>query len=459
MSKDKGTTDLTGLTGDSVNQNSRADLTTSGDLSGFSNLTGLNKTTAPKLRFPEFRNAPEWENQKLEEISVPIVERVGDKKLTPISISAGIGFVPQIEKFGRDISGNQYRLYTLVKDGDFVYNKGNSIKFPQGCVYILRNWGEVAAPNVFICFRLKDGYVNDFFQYCFEKNTHGAQLKKHITSGARSNGLLNISKENFFGIHIPTPSTAEQQKIADCLTSLDELIAAERAQLEALKTYKKGLLQNLFPAEGEQAPKLRFPEFQSAGEWEERKLGELADVSKLAGYEFTKYIVYKDRGHLIALRGLNIKNNTLDLKDVKYIDGSDISKLSRSKLFVDDLMFTYIGTIGEVALIEENDKFYLAPNVSRIRINKNKLNAKFILQYFNLPHFKEKEISKYISSSSQPALTMENVRKFIIKIPTLPEQEKIAQALTSIDEAIAGQSQRVAGLAVHKQGLLQGLFP
>ena len=112
----------------------------------------------PRLRFPEFRNAGEWAIPKLEDISVPVEERVGDRKLIPISISAGVGFVPQTEKFGRDISGNQYRLYTLVRDGDFVYNKGNSLKFPQGCVYDLQGWGEVAAPNVFICFRLNAGW-------------------------------------------------------------------------------------------------------------------------------------------------------------------------------------------------------------------------------------------------------------------------------------------------------------
>jgi type I restriction enzyme S subunit len=227
----------------------------------------------PKLRFPELREAGEWKPITLEEASIPVTERVGERKLTPVSISAGIGFVPQAEKFGRDISGNQYQVYTLVRDGDFVFNKGNSLKFPQGCVYLLQGWGQVAAPNVFICFRLKKGYLNGFFQQCFEQNQHGRELKRHITSGARSNGLLNISKETFFGVEIPTPSPAEQQKIAECLSSVDELIAAQARKLDALKTHKKGLMQQLFPREGETQPRLRFPEFQNAGEWVETRLG------------------------------------------------------------------------------------------------------------------------------------------------------------------------------------------
>src|ERR1043165_2893604 len=234
-------------------------------------------TVMPRLRFPEFREEAGWEPVTLQEASVPVTQRVGERKLTPVSISAGIGFVPQAEKFGRDISGNQYQLYTLASDGDFVYNKGNSLKFPQGCIYLLQGWGQVAAPNVFICFRLKEGYSNRFFQNCFEQNAHGKQLARHITSSARSNGLLNISKDTFFSIEIPTPSPAEQQKVADCLTSLDELIAAQGRKVAALKAHKRGLMQQLFPRDGATIPLLRFPEFCDADHWMIKPLSTIAE--------------------------------------------------------------------------------------------------------------------------------------------------------------------------------------
>ena len=252
----------------------------------------------PKLRFPEFQNAPEWKPVSLGDASVPVEDRVGERKLTPVSISAGIGFVPQAEKFGRDISGNQYKLYTVVRDGDFVYNKGKSLRFPQGCIYQLRGWGEVAAPNVFICFRLQKGYSDGFFQSCFEKNTHGLQLKRHITSGARSNGLLNISRDTFFSVEIPTPSSAEQRKIAECLSTLDELIGAESQKLDALKAHKKGLMQQLFPREGETLPRLRFPEFQNVGDWVKTPFSELCDVKH--GYAFESEF-FSDEGDYVLL--------------------------------------------------------------------------------------------------------------------------------------------------------------
>ncbi|MCB0541742.1 MAG: restriction endonuclease subunit S, partial [Bacteroidetes bacterium] len=131
----------------------------------------------------------------------------------------------------------------------------------------------------------------------------------------------------------------------------------------------------------------------------------------------------------------------------------------RSKLYKDDLMFTYIGTIGEVALIKENDKYYLAPNVSRIRPDKKKVFPQFLLQHFNVPHFKNFEIAKFISSSSQPALTMGNVRKFKLRIPSLNEQQKIASCLSAVDDLITAQVQKIEQLQQHKKGLMQGLFP
>lgn len=203
-------------------------------------------------------------------------------------------------------------------------------------------------------------------------------------------------------------------------------------------------------------PKLRFPEFEK--NWLTKNLGSFADVSKLAGYEFTKHIQYEEKGKIIALRGLNIKNNSLDLTDVKYIDNSELDKLSRSKLYINDIMFTYIGTIGEVALIKENDKFYLAPNVSRLRVTNDEIIPTFILQYFNTRKMKDEEIAKYVSSSSQPALTMENVRKFEFHIPSFEEQTKIANFLTSVDEKLNLLKEKKELLEDYKKGIMQKIF-
>jgi type I restriction enzyme S subunit len=204
-------------------------------------------------------------------------------------------------------------------------------------------------------------------------------------------------------------------------------------------------------------PALRFSEFNE--DWQIKKLGEISDISKLAGFEYSKHVIYKDTGKIIALRALNIKNNRLNLSEVKYIDDSDFSKLSRSKLYVGDLMFTYIGAnIGDVALIDKNDKYYLAPNVARIRSNKENLSPFFIIQYFNISAFLKQEIYGYIASSSQPALSMENIRKFKVATPTLPEQQKIAAFLTAVDEKIQQLTKKKDLLEQYKKGVTRKIF-
>ena len=194
-------------------------------------------------------------------------------------------------------------------------------------------------------------------------------------------------------------------------------------------------------------------------DWEQRKLGDIADVTKLAGFEFTEHVVYSDEGNIIALRGLNIKNGQLILDDVKYIDGSNFSKLSRSKLFIDDIMFTYVGTVGEVAIIKENDRFYLAPNVSRIRV-KSDDSPKFISHYMRTDNFKNKVIFPLIATSSQPALSMENIRKFTINIPiSREEQDCLAKYFDNLDQLITLHQRKCNQAKKLKKYMLQKMFP
>jgi type I restriction enzyme S subunit len=126
-------------------------------------MTEQKKAVVPRLRFPEFRDADPWEVKRLGDLATSITEKVGSRRLIPVSISAGIGFVSQKEKFGRDISGRQYQHYIRLKKGHFSYNKGHSKAFPQGAVYQLREFDEAAVPNAFYSFEFTSNYVPEFF--------------------------------------------------------------------------------------------------------------------------------------------------------------------------------------------------------------------------------------------------------------------------------------------------------
>ncbi|MFT3986603.1 restriction endonuclease subunit S [Aestuariivirga sp.] len=408
----------------------------------------------PELRFPEFRDSAAWEPVSLRKASVPVDRRVGERRLTPVSISAGIGFVPQAEKFGRDISGNQYQLYTLVRDGDFVFNKGNSLKFPQGCIYLLQGWGEVAAPNVFIAFRLKDEYSNGFFQNCFEQNQHGKQLKRHITSGARSNGLLNISKETFFGVEIPTPGLPEQQKIADCLASLDALIAAQGRKVEALRAHKKGLMQQLFPQEGETQPRFRFPEFQDAGEWESNHLESLAK---------------RGSGHTPSKSKPEYYHG-----GIKWISLADSKRLDQGLISGTETEISPAGIKNSSAVLHKAGSVLISRDAgigkSAIMAVPMAVSQHFIvwtcddrkLSNWFLYHLLQKSKPLFERAATGSTIKTIGLQFFIdlsFRIPSRPEQQRIADCLTSLDDLIAAETRKLDTLKIHKRGLMQQLFP
>jgi len=202
-----------------------------------------------RLRFtkPDGAAFPDWEVKRLEEVFTEITERVGESELPTYSISAGRGFVSQEERFGRDISGQQNERYTAIRVGDFSYNKGNSISYKYGCIYENRTGMTIAVPNVFISFRLRSRKMSGaFFGKLFEDHYLDRGLRTLISSGARMNGLLNVSKDSFFKLTVPVPHPDEQTKIAAALAAMDARIAAVQAQLDKMQAFKRGLLQQMF---------------------------------------------------------------------------------------------------------------------------------------------------------------------------------------------------------------------
>lgn len=203
----------------------------------------------PQYRFAEFKDAPAWEEKPLGKVFTRIKTKNAENNLNCLTISAQDGLVSQLDYFNKKISAKDLTGYYLLHKGDFAYNKSYSQGYPMGAIKRLKFYDKGVVSSLYICFKVQKGYSEDFFEYFFDHGMINSEIAKVAQEGARNHGLLNIGVNDFFdSVNVKFPKLKEQQKIADCLSAVDDLITAQFAKVEALKKHKKGLMQQLFPA-------------------------------------------------------------------------------------------------------------------------------------------------------------------------------------------------------------------
>lgn len=211
-------------------------------------------TDLPAYRFAEFLDAPAWEEKPLGKVFSRITTRNAENNLNCLTISAQDGLVSQFDYFNKKISSKDLTGYYLLNKGDFVYNKSYSKDYPMGAIKRLNCYDKGVVSTLYICFKVHKEYSEDFFEYFFDHGMINSDIAKVAQEGARNHGLLNVGVNDFFDkINVKYPQFKEQQKIAHCLASVDSIITAQHEKVEALKIYKNGLLQQLFPADTEYA--------------------------------------------------------------------------------------------------------------------------------------------------------------------------------------------------------------
>lgn len=194
-------------------------------------------------RFAGFSDV--WETRKLREISTRVQRKTDGEEHPILTISSLSGFVTQEDKYSRYMAGESVNNYILLKEGEFAYNKGNSKTFQYGCIFKLSTFATGLVPHVYVCFRLHQGFDQGYYAQLFAADYLKDQLAGLVNTGVRNNGLLNIKPSAFLDTTVPVPPLAEQQKIAQVLSTTDAEIANLQAQLDKLKLEKKALMQQL----------------------------------------------------------------------------------------------------------------------------------------------------------------------------------------------------------------------
>ena len=392
----------------------------------------------PKLRFPEFKAAEEWKAKTLREVC--------------LRITNGKANAEDHEE------GGAYPLF----DRSAVIKRSNAFMFDSEAV-ILPGEGMRFIPKYFDgkfnlhqrAYALMEHQGNARFVYYSLDYLKDLLAKKAVKSTVLSLRLPIV--ENFL---ISFPPVPEQQKIADCLSSLDELIAAQARKVDALKTHKKGLMQQLFPREGETQPRLRFPEFLSAKSWKSGNLislsnaplsnGVFNDPKKVgSGYKlinvsdmYIDTVVDEDMLSLVALSPSEFVANQVKYGDIFFTRSS----LVKSGIAVSNI---YLGSSADVTF---------DGHLIRFRPDTQKVFPLFSHYLFKTSLVRQQLIARG-KTATMTTIGQGDVASVTLLWPEKKEQQRIADCLTSLDDLITAATQELDTLKTHKKALMQQLFP
>ena len=387
-------------------------------------------TLLPKLRFPEFREAEGWTL----EAGASLFDQINDRKPEPglhvLAITQEHGAIPRhMIDYHVSVTEKSIESYKVVRIGDFII----SLRSFQGGIEYSRYHG-ICSP-AYVILRRRGKGSNEYYRHYLKTDRFIRILTKNL-EGLRDGKMISYSQ--FSELLLPTPKPAEQQKIAECLSSVDELIAAQARTVDALKAHKKGLMQQLFPREGETQPRLRFPEFQNAGEWEVKAIGNVFKVT---------------RGEVLSMK--LVQDEASDEAPFPVYSSQTINKglagYYSEYLYQDAITWTTDGAnAGDVNF--RPGKFYCT-NVCGVLINTNGCANPCIAALLN------SVTRSHVSYVGNPKLMNGVMAKIEIPFPSVAEQYRIAKFLSSLDALITAETQKHDAVKTHKKGLMQQLFP
>ncbi|MGM9581691.1 MAG: restriction endonuclease subunit S, partial [Anaerovibrio sp.] len=393
----------------------------------------------PKLRF----GCTDWKKVELKDIAKRVT-RKNKKNETdlPLTISSLDGLVDQREYFKKQVASKDMSGYYLIYNGEFAYNKSYSVGFDFGSVKRLDKYSNGALSTLYICFALEDIVNSDFIVGYFDSCKWNRHVSKVCAEGARNHGLLNISADDFMKMNIYLPNLEEQKKIADFLTTFDKRIAAQQNIIADLEETKKGLLQKIFSQE------IRFKDDngQDYPDWEKKRLGELCYLRGRIGFRgYTVADIVSKSVGVISLSPTNIDMGYVNTNNGTYISYKKYDESPEIKVMEGDILFTKtgstIGKLGFVKVLKENAT--INPQIALITARE--CNKYFLFLAMNARDSK-KYVNKIAVGGAIPTLSQEELKKMIVRLPCIEEQQKIADFLSTFDKKITAEKQILSDL-------------
>ncbi len=406
----------------------------------------------PKLRFPEFKDAAGWSKTKLKDVLTEHKLK-SDGKCAVHSVSVRKGVINQKEHLGRSFSAADTSNYNLAKPYDVIYTKSPTGEFPYGVIKYNHNKYNAIVSPLYGVFSPKNKYLGYIFDAYFESPIRANNYLTPITQKGAKN-TIQITNVTFLsnGIYLPHDEV-EQQKIADCLSSIDKWVTIESDKLSLLKAHRAGMMQRLFPAEGEPLPKLRFPEFNIDESWKKQTI---ANLLKKALNPVT---VDLDK----LYQQIGIRSHGKGIFHKEFVSGKELGNKRvfwiEENAFILNIVFAWEQAVANTS---SSEKGMIASHRFPMYVAKtNKSDVNYI-KYFFLTG-KGKHLLGLASpggAGRNKTLGQKEFDKLELLLPEkVEEQTRIAECLSSLDALINAQTQKIETLKTHKQGLMQQLFP
>lgn len=400
----------------------------------------------PQRRFPEFSSLGSWDYVPGNELFIPIVNKNHNSDLPVLAITQDKGAVPrELIDYNVIVSDKSIAGYKVVEIGDFIISLRS---FQGGIEY--SSYKGLCSPAYIILRRKNDSICNDFYRHYFKSKKYIQDLNRNL-EGLRDGKM--ISYQQFSEIKIPFPPLAEQKRIAECLSAMDEEITKYNNKLELLRSHKKGLMQKLFPVQGKKLPELRFKEFEKDGEWEEKRLGEVAVRinNKNSGSNQLPVLTNSATGGILKQQ---------DYFEREIVTTDNLKNYSIVEL--DDFVYNpRISTAAPVGPISRNKigLGIMSPLYTIFRFKEG--NIDFFEHYFKTDcwHQYLKNIANFGARFDRMNITSEDFLNLPISFPPFTEQKRIAEFLSAADMMIAKYNSKQELLKAHKKGLMQQLFP
>jgi len=405
-------------------------------------------TLVPRLRFPEFvsNGAIVYKNGNL--IFEPISNKNHNSDLPVLAITQEYGAIPRDHiDYNVSVTDKSLEGYKVVEIGDFII----SLRSFQGGIEYSMYHG-ICSP-AYIILRKKVDIVDQYYKQYFKTSRFIQDLNKDL-EGIRDGKMVSYSQ--FSSILLPKPDKKEQQKIADCLSSLDHLISAESNKLLELRNHKKGLMQKLFPVDGEIVPQWRFPEFRNLGPWTIKTIGQISKNIIAGGTPSTLKSEYWNG--LIKW----MSSGELNLKRVYEVSGRVTElglKKSSTKLIPMQCVLIGLAGQGKTRGTVAMNMVDLCVNQSIAAIfpNAKVFDSDFLYHNLDNRYYELRQLSK--GDGGRGGLNLQIIKSLIIALPSIDEQQKIANCLSNVDEMITVQIANIEALKQHKIALIQSLFP